>query len=678
MNTMKRETLVTSLFVSSLLMAPAWGLMTTAFTYQGQLKQGGVPADGLYDFHFSLWNDARSTDVRDQIGTTLTLASQSVVNGLFTVKLDFGMDAFPGDARFLDIAVRPRGGLGGYTTLSPRQELTPTPYASTAMHAVGVDGHSLDANDGSPVDAVYVNADGEVGVGTTSPRFPLDVVGTVNATGLRMTTAPTDGFVLTSDAFGNASWQASPAGGDSLWLSNRNDIYYNLGNVGIGTTTPLAMLDVAGPIAVDGFQMGSRVPAGHVLTADASGVGTWQAPPAGGSGFWGDGPEDHIYYNDGRVGIGTGSAQTPAQTLHVEGSGYFRDRLGIGVMAPGKPLDVMGDARVFNGNLHLGAEGFDPYIELMSDENSDALEMRLKSLDGVGFAVTNSTNTPLMVVESTGDVGIGTTAPAYPLHVLSSSGRTIVGESSSAGGRGVHGEVTGTAGYGVAGVAASGTGVLGESNATSGGTGVQGWIESSTGVGVLGLNDASTGDAIAVKGVTQSPEGYGGYFEGKGYFSSDVSASAHTYHTPQERHLSIPGCAFRPSSHSTDFYQYSYGALLGTVIPTPGTYARFDAPVYLPQGAMITQLTAYARHHTDAYPFTVTLSRREYGPTGTNYVEIRTMASIGSGDLIIQDDVDEVVDNGANAYFVSVSNDYWNLFVHLEVVDIAYTVDAAD
>ena len=54
--------------------------------------------------------------------------------------------------------------------------------------------------------------------------------------------------VLTTNASGVATWQI-PAGG-SLWTQTGNNIYYNTGNVGIGTTAPGAKLDVAGDLLV--------------------------------------------------------------------------------------------------------------------------------------------------------------------------------------------------------------------------------------------------------------------------------------------------------------------------------------------------------------------------------------------------------------------------------------------
>lgn len=95
----------------------------TAFTYQGRLTDGGSPANGTYDFQFTLYDGSGnplSTVVKDDVVIT---------EGLFTVKLDFGGSAFKGYARYLEIGVRPGSSSGAYTGLSPRQELTPAPYA---------------------------------------------------------------------------------------------------------------------------------------------------------------------------------------------------------------------------------------------------------------------------------------------------------------------------------------------------------------------------------------------------------------------------------------------------------------------------------------------------------------------------------------------------------------------
>src|SRR5690606_1852744 len=65
--------------------------------------------------------------------------------------------------------------------LAPRQRTTPAP---TAIHANSA--FALDAADGSPVNAVYVDANGRVGVGTTSPQTSLHVMAQSSGEGVRI------------------------------------------------------------------------------------------------------------------------------------------------------------------------------------------------------------------------------------------------------------------------------------------------------------------------------------------------------------------------------------------------------------------------------------------------------------------------------------------------------------
>jgi len=102
----------------------------TAFTYQGYLNDGGQPANGSYDFTFSLYDAIAG-------GTwlgTVEVLNTAVIHGYFTVSLDFGTGLFDGATRWLEIGVRPTGG-GDYTPLTPRQALSPAPYAIYAASA---------------------------------------------------------------------------------------------------------------------------------------------------------------------------------------------------------------------------------------------------------------------------------------------------------------------------------------------------------------------------------------------------------------------------------------------------------------------------------------------------------------------------------------------------------------
>ena len=98
----------------------------TAFTYQGRLTDGGNPANGTFDFVFTLYNAASGGST---VGSPVILEDIPVSQGQFTALLDFGSGIFGGDARWLEISVRPGNSGGGYTSLTPRQALTPTPYA---------------------------------------------------------------------------------------------------------------------------------------------------------------------------------------------------------------------------------------------------------------------------------------------------------------------------------------------------------------------------------------------------------------------------------------------------------------------------------------------------------------------------------------------------------------------
>ncbi len=107
----------------------------TAFTYQGKLTDAGNPANANYDFQFALFD---SLNDGSQIGSTLSRPNVSVSSGIFTVLLDFDVNAFPGTNRFLEIGVRPAGG-GSFTTLAPRQQINSTPYAVHTISATTAD-----------------------------------------------------------------------------------------------------------------------------------------------------------------------------------------------------------------------------------------------------------------------------------------------------------------------------------------------------------------------------------------------------------------------------------------------------------------------------------------------------------------------------------------------------------
>lgn len=108
----------------------------TAFTYQGELRDGDAPANGTYDLRFRLYTDAAGFT---QVGATICADNVQVVDGRFTTPLDFGA-VFDGQARYVEVDVRGDSGLGcanpaGFGTLSPRQRISAAPNAAFATSA---------------------------------------------------------------------------------------------------------------------------------------------------------------------------------------------------------------------------------------------------------------------------------------------------------------------------------------------------------------------------------------------------------------------------------------------------------------------------------------------------------------------------------------------------------------
>ena len=129
------------LVLSALALALAGGVKSanaqgTVFSYQGRLNDNGSAANGNYDVQFYLRDAA--TD-GNPVGPTNTLALLQVSNGLFTASLNFGGE-FDGNPRYLEIGVRTNGSMAAYATLSPRQLLTPVPYAMFANTASNLNG----------------------------------------------------------------------------------------------------------------------------------------------------------------------------------------------------------------------------------------------------------------------------------------------------------------------------------------------------------------------------------------------------------------------------------------------------------------------------------------------------------------------------------------------------------
>ena len=118
--------------ITALFIASTTASAQNEFTYQGTIDVAGVPANGLYDMQFRLYNDPTAIatlEFDEALGVTVT-------DGLFSAEVDFGFSNYSSSVvQYIEIRVRQTGGGGGYTTLSPRQQLTASPRAVFANRA---------------------------------------------------------------------------------------------------------------------------------------------------------------------------------------------------------------------------------------------------------------------------------------------------------------------------------------------------------------------------------------------------------------------------------------------------------------------------------------------------------------------------------------------------------------
>lgn len=278
----------------------------TSVTYQGQLKSGGLPANGTFNLIFTLWDAAGSGTPPvggNQLGNADNEGATTVVNGLFTVQLNdtnqFGSSAFIGEARWLQISVNG-------SVLGPRQPLNAAPFAMYALSGPGATGtwtvngtHIFNSNSGNVgvgvnppttkfqvVDDFYVNSSSNfVSVNRTN-RIGAEYFGvrapvTNGYGGMYMETAGTNGLPFYGYATAGVArmWTYYDGAGETWHVNNGGNrlTVDSAGNVGIGTTTPFAPLNVMGSTAAGELVYVRNSSTGRAATFESLGSGSTSA-----------------------------------------------------------------------------------------------------------------------------------------------------------------------------------------------------------------------------------------------------------------------------------------------------------------------------------------------------------------------------------------------------------------
>ncbi len=425
-----------------------------AFTYQGHLSDADDVAEGIYDLTFSLYDSA---EAGTQLSNTIQIDNLYITNGYISVQLAFeGIESglFDGNPRWLEIGIRD-GDLDltkEYTILSPRQKITPVPYALYAASGtpgpagpqgpqgpqgprgytgpsgpagpqglqgktgpMGLQGPQGERGNTGPtgpmgpqgpagetpwrlngLSTFYNN--GYVGIGTQNPTSKLHIYDSITNAWLGVESSSGNaGIILEQSGSSPGKWAilSTPSDGS---LRIRQMLYGTIpfaidknGNIGVGTTTPAVKLDVAGDIAVNGQTV-------------ISSSGKWVGDMTGMQGQSGESlwklNDSKIFYNDGNVGIGT---TNPLEKLHVAGTLFAGAGTGYGIKIDGPRISL------------VSAANMSPLTKnIVNPPTTTNLVFRTPPQSEVIFDTESSER---MRITKDGNVGIGTSNPAYKLDV---------------------------------------------------------------------------------------------------------------------------------------------------------------------------------------------------------------------------------------------------------------------
>ena len=478
-------------------------LVPDVLNYQGVLAdEAGSPLDATVDMTFSLYDSESSG-----IPLYTEIHTVTVQNGLFDVQLNAEAIApvaqgiiVNGGETYVGVTV------GDDAEMTPRQRIGSVPFAHR-------------------VDGLHRDAEGNFGIGTTSPEAPLHVEG----------------------IFGPGGWDI---------VSKVEGVFYPGGWGGI--------VSKFAALSEEGVETGSV----EVLKSNEYALGVFGPGGWGWAGYF----DGRGYFSDD-LGIGTAE---PTEKLDVVGNGRFDgDLIVTGEIDP-KALRFIPQT-----SAPLASEG-KVYYNGSADELYVYDGSTWQPLIGGGGGadddwrvVGGGDPTVSDDIYHSGHVGIGTSSPTAKLHVVTSGpgspGKAVYGKSEIDGGTGVYGAASITAHNGVYGIhsPSGNSGLLGHGSygaygRSSGGnygylggsdygvygyhsgSGNWGYIGQST-CGIFGINDGTGNfgwlghNASGVRGY--SPDGVAGRFSGDVEISGTLSKGAGSFKIdhpldPENKYLS--------------------------------------------------------------------------------------------------------------------------------------------
>ena len=298
-------------------------------------------------------------------------------------------------------------------------------YASIQASQSGVGGRPLLLN----------ASDGNVGIGTSNPAYPLDVYGGSTVLARLKHSSDYARFVLEGPSGGDLIFKVA---GSSKWgvacIDNHlqfllNDststipvVFTSSGSVGIGITNPFSKLNIAG----GNIQLGS-------LAEYENGTTCTEVIQFGG-GYAANWTYGYAGIQGGCAGAGGGGGYGGIMNFWTKvnnGSTYTgmtlnQGNVGIGTTTPSYALDVVGSSRV-SGSILFGFGGTYAAGCIYTDSNWGCI-IRAKTVNpAVGaFLFSNSADTHLMTITNSGFVGIGTdTPPSWGQTTICGAGNSV-------------------------------------------------------------------------------------------------------------------------------------------------------------------------------------------------------------------------------------------------------------
>jgi hypothetical protein len=265
------------------------------------------------------------------------------------------------------------------------------------------------------VRSINASNGGNVGIGTTSPAFKLDVGGTFHSGG--------DATFNGTNTYINSSYIYVGNNASDLVSISGNTMYFpGNGNVGIGTTAPTAPLEITNTGSAGG---GYTMFNAFYSAAKQWGMRKYGIDNGTGIAFSSDVQFGSTWYNATRIGHGQNANNPSFQSYYTTYLATTSGNVGIGTTAPSRKLTVSNPA---NGDVALFTNTID--ADLLINLTSGVTLLT----PSTGTLAFGTSLTEKMRITAAGNVGIGTTSPTNKLTVTTSTNAVDVLRLNNTGG----------------------------------------------------------------------------------------------------------------------------------------------------------------------------------------------------------------------------------------------------